>query len=852
MATFDEFKTDYSSEKVILARINAARRLQGWVVHSGNVYKITSFSNNVLVSMSEDGVALTSVATLAAVTAGDFFHDRTAQTIYMEASDSADPNGKFIALIFSEFFSNNGVKIANDLSTGFAVWWRPLISKTSAFGQGIDNENQFGLALEGSGSINFHNDKDYWQSRFDRFTWENKAVSIYVWNQTVPVTSAKLIYKGKVKSKSYTDKTVGFQLKDLISELRANVSLSDLSAVSGALLDTQFDDALQRTVYGFVNGLVPSPLDQITDDGYLLTGTVAITNATTTLTGTSTTFLNDYKLGDEISIEDVDDFVTIESIATDISLEVSEAFSGATVTGKTHKVVPAVKNKRYANRVWLIAGHAIREPSTTITVSFSDTKFQVADVSEFFVGDSIVVNSESRTISNVTGDVITITQSLSTLPNVSDTVTKNSVSNVFIDSDQLQDGRDFTIDAANGKITLDEEAEVNISPVKTPSGSFTFTNGDPSVSATNGLFTSEIAPGDWIKDQGKTVYFEVLSIESDTDLTLTADSSYTAGGKANLKTPKYFIEGESVLTCDTVGKTDDGLKSGVFLGTAPAIVEDLLKTAGLTADINTSSFTTAKATIPQKVGMVIPDQVASGTTRKFRDIISDLNQSVFGTLKQDQDFLFAYESLEVNRDTDLSVNEADILKYSVKARSDKIAKTTVIEYDLREYDPVSREEKFTEATHSSELAEFLVNTEEEFRLTSRLIDATEADTLAERFSLVLALSSSVLSFTTKLQAIDLDVNDKIEFKHQAFYHRFGSTDPRKVAAIQKIKKSETEVSVQIEDLGNAFSRCSTMTENTADDFSVASESEKSKNGYMTDEFGLIGNDGTVSETNLIF
>lgn len=849
---YSSYSAMSSSEKIVLVQAWPAKRLQGWVIHSGSIYKITSFNFDVIVFISEDGVDLTAATSIAGTTAGKYFHDRANQTIYLRTTGSVDPNSVFIAMIFKQFFSNVGVAAPHDLSTGFEVPYLPLIKNTSEFGLSLDNQNQLGVAIEGAGDVTFYNDKTYWASRFDKYIWENKFCLVYSWSRSIPITEAKLIYKGKIKSKSYDTKSVKFGLKDLLNEIRANITLDNIIDLPSIRVSDQLGDAKQRLIYGRINGVVPTPIDQI-GDGYLLPGTVALTNASATLTGTATSFLAQYSPGDDIIIEDVEDSVTIKSVDTNTQITLTEAYSDLSVSGKTHTIDPDNKTLRYANRIHQVAGHALREPTALITKFVSSIIIEVDDTSDLLVGDFFELNGQTVQIQNISGmNRLTLVTALNSVPLVGDTLTFQSVKDVFIDDQLLVAGRDYLVDADNGVLTLDTLAEFNIASTKTLTGTVTFTSSSRSVTGSGTLFTTELKPFDWVKANGQADYFEVLSIDSDTALTLRTVSTYNASTVVGqYKTPRYYDEESSFVSCYVLGKTEDGLRTGAFIKTGPGIVEDLLIQSGLSDSINSSDFTTAKSVARQKVGLVIPEKFDDKTTPTFRDVITTINQSIFGTLKQDEDFLLTYEVLEPGKAVSLSVNESDVLGFKVESKSDKLIKTVVIEYDNREYDPTILDASFVQSIVTSDIGQYLIETDEEFRQSTVLIDQTEAETIAQRYAFFKELSSAVVSFDTKLQAIENQINDKVSFSHALMYERFGSVDKIKVSAIQDIKKSAGGVSVEIEDLGNSFSRASAITENTADEFVVGSATQRSINGYITDPYGMISNDESTSGINLI-
>ena len=509
---FSDYAAQPASEKTILVQIWPSFRQMGWIVHSGSVYKILNFDFEEIVSVVESGTAYTSVAGTPA--AGQYLHQKSRQEIYIRTTDSTDPNGKFIVITVKQFFSNTGVNVSQDLSAaGSPVHWRALVKGTSEFGLSLDNQNQLGVAIEGAGSVEFINDKTYWASRFDKWTWENKFCFIYAWNRDLAITEAKLLYKGKIKAKGYSTKSVKFELKDLINEIRANVALDDISDVAGALVSDQIGEAKQRLVYGRVAGIVPTPIDQMLD-GYLLSGSVAITSGTATITGTTTTFLTHFSPGDRIVIEDVEEPLTIQTVTSNTAMTATETFNETSISGKTYKVLSDPKNKRFVNRVFKVAGHALKEPNTTVTAVISGIRLQLDASGDFFnsveVGDYITVNSQTVKISNIVGsNIVVLETNLDPLPAISDAVTVNSIKNVYIDDQVLLNGRDFTIDAVNAKLTLDALAEFNVAPVKTLTGTVTF-NATTAVTGSGTLFSVELKPHDWIKASGQSVYYEEI------------------------------------------------------------------------------------------------------------------------------------------------------------------------------------------------------------------------------------------------------------------------------------------------------------------------------------------------------
>jgi hypothetical protein len=131
---YSEFQGLVSSEKITLAILEASKRLMGWSLHSGSVYKLENFTPQVIASFEDSGTAYTEAESLGAITASQYFLDRSTQTLYVQATGSVNPNGRFLVVTIKLFFSNIPSTLPHDLDEGFQVYWEPLIQSTSEFG----------------------------------------------------------------------------------------------------------------------------------------------------------------------------------------------------------------------------------------------------------------------------------------------------------------------------------------------------------------------------------------------------------------------------------------------------------------------------------------------------------------------------------------------------------------------------------------------------------------------------------------------------------------------------------------------------------------------------------------------
>ena len=858
ISTYSQFAQQTASEKIGLVILDAGMRVIGWQLHTGSVYKLVNFEPQVLVEVTENGTPLTLGVNDILLTAGQYYHDRIAQILYMRAFDSTNPNGKFVSVVFKNFFCtpNGLVTLPNDFASGFEVPFLPIVQDTSDFGVELDNTNQLGVAIEGSGSVRIINDQDYWKTRFDKFSFENQKCLIYSWTRALPASQARLLFQGFIQKKTYSAQSISFSLKDSLNALRAPVPLNDLEDIVTARLTNALKTAKQRAVYGFVFGHRPTNIDAVLQ-GYPLTGTVEVVNGSPNILGTGTLF------NEQISPEDQLYFVTpvgtrayaVKSVTDDVNLVLNENYSSQSNASVGFFIKPKYP-KRYINREFIVAGHSLREPTPLVSVALPNTanRIEVDSVQDLFPGDEILVGSEATSIQRISGNQIKLTSNLSSPPLVGTVVTRTAVTNVHLGEDLLVVTRDYTYSALNGTLTLDPLAEFNIAPIISLSGTLTF-NGTRTVSGSGCQFKTQLKAGDWVKRADQFDYFEVLTVIDDNLLVLRTAATYSATGAGLAKQPKYYVEdnADTILTCDVLGKTDDGTPDGNMLATVPEIVTDLLEVSGVGDLIDYPSFAEAIDIAPQRVGVVIPKKFNDRNTPKLKDIINELNKSVFGSLVQNNDFMLAYHVLRPKRSSDIvRFVESDILKFSVSSSNDKIARLVKLRYLFREYEPISRAITFEENQAQNNTATYLSKSSNEQVVDTNLVDSNDGRIAANRWAFLVGVASNVIAFTTKMQGADLNVNDAIEFRHEKLYQRIGSFETRKIAAVQSAKKSITDSTIEIEDLSNAFSRCGIITENGVPNFDDSSSEEQFYGSFITDTYGMQNNDPSTFGINLIW
>jgi len=855
--TYAEFQNQVSSEKITLAVLEPSKRLIAFTLHSGAVYKIENFDHVVVSEISESGVSLAAVSDLSSVTAGKYFNDRENKILYLRTATSANPNSVFIYMRFKLFFASLPSTLPYDLGSGEEVFWEPLISSTSSFGVEIDTVNQQNETLEGLGSLTLFNDQNFWPKNFDKLFFDNQNCWIYSWNRTLEPSEAKLIFRGKIESKTYASDKISFKLKDLMSLLRNASSLSNIEDL-GLLNSPTLDLAKQRMIFGRVFGHRPTNVDVAIDGEYALSGLVSITTASATLTGSGTAFLKEVSPDDRVILNGVE--YSIASVTSDTNLTLTENYTDVGLTSVAIKIKPD-QAKRWFNRIWSVAGHALRQPTTTTTSGSSVNLIFVQSTKDMFAGDFVyfgnIPTGELVQIDEVVnGTTLRLANSLTTFPSVGTTVYRPPVQDVRINDVALVYGRDYLIDAETAILTLDDSAELNAAPTRESLDQATFTNGSRTVTGSGTFFKTFLKPGYVIRPKGISNWFEILSVEDDETIKLrTAPSGLSPNPKTAAIQYKSLIfqDGRDVLTCEVIGRTDDGTTDGNLLRKAPEIVKTLLKDAGfLDAEIDDDSFTNAAELVPEDLGFVVPSLYTDKKSPIYRDIVNVVNKSVFGIIYQNNDFKMSYDVLRpVIPSSPLVVKESDCLSWSCVSTNKNMISKAIVEYQNREYDYTTSDKGISNVSAESDLAKFILSTSRERTFSSALVNEQDAQRLCNRWKFLLEFSTNQIKIQTKLQLINAQINDVIDFENRKFYERFSGTSKRKFLAIESIRKNGLGVEIDCVDLSNAFNRVA-LINNAETDWSQSDEDIRIRTGFISDENGLIDNEENSHQVNLIW
>lgn len=824
--SYSDFANKTRSEKVVLCHIEPVQRLLIWTLDTGSQYKRAV--DNFIIGITDGETALTE-GTLP-LNSGEWFYDSENGEVYVRTSDDSNPNTRDLIGTYRLFFANGPWQLPFDLDSGSEVNYEGSLKSNSAIAKELDDE-QIGIALESSTSIVFHNENAYFDEVYDTLFFENKRVRLWSWSPSIPLSEKKLLFDGEIQDKTFSNSTVRFSCKDFMYRLREKLKLDNFTESDGNISDSILGTP-KRRIYGQVDNVRAIPVDNILD-GYQLTGTVSGDLGGQVLTGLGTVFLDEVSPNDTLVInfelETVE--VTVDSVDSDTQITLSDVFefgfAGEVITNQ-----PA-RPWRKKNRNWHIAGHKLRAPSTTVSVGTQPNRFSVVDGSDMFNGDLIDIDGFDVNIKRIIGNDVVLRQNIPTgTPSGGTIVEKNPVSKAFIGTKESFINRDWTLtNTTEAVLNFDNLAEFNIAPQKTIVGSFTFTNGLRTVVASGVDLLNQVEPRDWIRsdDITHTTWYEVLDVK---ELQITLRVAY--GGTNNtgsaFKKNVELINDDTLITVNTIGYED----SGVWVKTASDAVKHLLESdAGVTA-IDSASFIEADSDAPYKLALIIPSNIG-GAIPIVRDVITQINESVFGSLVNDTDFNLVYNILTPAKPEDLiKIGQDEIMGEPMVSSRNEVVRKVNLSYSPFT-DRFKQEDSFKLIEFTNDFVDKYIGNRQELDVTIFLYDDNDAQAIAERYAFYNSLSQSTVTVKSKLNLSLKNLNDKLYIEFDRIYKRFGGKDRRKIGVISKIVKDGVNTSVEFNDLGNIYNRTGAISPDIANEFTSADETEKIFNGYIVDD-----------------
>jgi hypothetical protein len=567
-----------------------------------------------------------------------------------------------------------------------------------------------------------------------------------------------------------------------------------------------------------------------------------------TLVGTGTQFISELSVGDTVKFlingEEIES--KIDSIYSNTSALLNESIVEP-VNNQQFFVIPEVSYYKN-NRVFSVAGHKLREPTTTISAVNANNRFILSSVSDLFDGDRVLINGSFSTIRRISDNEMVTETAISPVPSIGDTVKKLPVQNVYFGFQEMVYGRDWTYqNTTESKIIFDTDAEFNVSKERLFGVSLQFTNGSRSVStASVADFRSILKPRDYIRKNsivsGESDWCEIIDVREQEIILRYPFTGSTEVTPALYKNVSY-ISDDSLITCNCLGME----RSGAWVKTPSDVVRDVLLNDAGFSSLNESAFTQARADCNYIVSLVTPESPGD-KAESIRDVITKINESVFGSLYGNSSSSISYSVLNSTKPEQANIiYDDDIISFDASSSGTFYNNITL---NYRPFIDQSSGSKTTEVyEYTSDFANKYIGIKNTLEKTVYLYEEDKAIIIAQRLAFFNQLSITKVTIKGKMNFFLNQVNDKVLLSLDRLFGRFGSGNKKKYAMITGIKRSQYDVEVTLSDLGNVYNRVPSIAPNTAPSYSSATEDEKAQWGYICDNDSLTPD--ANSEENLL-
>lgn len=812
------------SEKITLVTCEAVQRAKLFTLNGSDYERIV---DHFVVGVRDSSTSLTKSTTLPLSLNQWHFNPKNKK---LTINVGANPKTKNISLTYRFFFSNAPINLPYDLLSGEVVEWEPYITSIGQIGQQLDDQNT-GIVLESSSSITLINSDKRFDSTFDTLIWENQEIKFYSWFPTIPISEKVQLFSGVIESKAFSESQVVFKVKDFVFKLKNQVNLGVFTNLDGTFLPSILSTP-KRRIYGRVDKLKCISMEAILD-GYLITGTITGALTDLTVTGTGTAFLDEVSPGDDVFVQvnGLDYKLGIETVDSDTQLTLSKELE-VSFSASTIKVKPS-RPWRKKNRKWHIAGHKLRAPSVEILIVQSSNTFLVADVGDFEAGDEVVINNIQSRVRRISGNKIITSTNIVPVPVAGDLIYKRPIRAVYKDSTLYSYARDYLeTNSTEAFVTLDYLAEFNVAEQRKTGVSLVFTNGSRTITTSSTIDLRTIVDTrDWIRSTSATrsTWHEILYVTQQT-IVLRTPLSFSGGPYTEEAYYKNIdpIDENSLITVDCLGME----RSGVWIKTASDAVRDLVINDAGFLSVNETTFAKAKADCGHTVSIFLPEQIGSSSPL-VRDVITKINDSVFGSLYGDSSQNISYSILNSTKpEVSDIIRDDDILSWTVDTNQ-KIANKVIVNY--RPFvDVYNGEDAFKTYIFDSTFVDELIGIQNTIEKTIYLYDDESATVMAQRIALFNSLSVSSVKIKSKMNLSQVLVNDKIFLSLDRLCDRYAGMDQRKIGCVTGVKKDGFGTEISVTDLGNIYNRVPSIAPNTSTSYTTSNADDKIRWGYVLD------------------
>ncbi len=396
---------------------------------------------------------------------------------------------------------------------------------------------------------------------------------------------------------------------------------------------------------------------------------------------------------------------------------------------------------------------------------------------------------------------------------------------------------------------------INPEPISTPSsGSSGFSMTSLTTGSTSNYktdLTKIIKPRDFIQCPDGTNR-EVLEV-FEKSIKLRDNYVGTSGSfELNYKNVNY-INDDSTVFVDCYGKTKDNSPTGDLIATGAEVVEDILKSIGLSDFLDSSTFENSSLRSSHLISLAIPYSL-SESMPTAKDAINKINRSIMGSILVNNNLELGYDILdsEVPLNVLETISDEDVIKWSVSADSFDVVKKVIGNYGFVDYKPSTENSGSFQVSYNSDFVSKYINNDNTKEVDLYLFNEADAQEAVERDQFINSLSNSTIKVSGSLNLKKYSLGERVLLNFNRLYIALGSSsNALRVGVISSIKQTGEKVEMEIEDVGALYSRAARITDNSAEDYSNSTDREKVINSFIVDDNEIIGTDEDTFSTNLI-
>ena len=268
MAYADNLSKDFQKSQFLVV-IKPARRVTDFTLVSGDIYT-TTFDYGNIVSISQDGTELTEV-TGSTPAAGQYSFDKDTDVIFIQSTDSTDPNNLNTIVTYELHFGTLGLSFPRipdtaKSDTNFLVYYEPIVVRSPSL-KATQSDNVFGFLPTQTSQLILTEAPHLLQRHLYDSSFNKRQIEVYhFFGQTEDTTNVKKVLNGLMNNVSFKDRQVRISVTDRIDLFDSEFRPTDVDFYKSSVfseLDPSFEGAPIRYVYGRVDGFQPINIDYL-------------------------------------------------------------------------------------------------------------------------------------------------------------------------------------------------------------------------------------------------------------------------------------------------------------------------------------------------------------------------------------------------------------------------------------------------------------------------------------------------------------------------------------------------------------------------------------------------------------